>query len=378
MKDDDIIRNEFPLLKNKIYFNTCSQGLLSNRVRNSVNEYMDSWNREGSPWELWLEKYEELKELAATSIGADKEEIAITFCASAAINSIASCLNYTTKNEVLIGDLEFPTVIYIWIAQAQRGALIRRVYARNHRIEPEQYRQKITDNTLIVPLTHLCYKNGYKAKVKEIAGIAHENKAYLFLDSYQIFGTEAINVKELDVDFFVSGALKYCLGSSGLAFLYVKKDIIKQLEPVYTGWFAQQNPFAFDMEKWEYASSARRFESGTPAIPSVYAALEGLKFLNEIGFTAIQEKIEHLSGYLIDGLRNLELKIYTPFEKELRGPLVVFESGNPEKIVNILLDEGIITSSRGKGIRIALHFYNTKEDADTLLKVLQKHRDEIG
>jgi len=377
--DDSIeeIRNEFPLTREKIYFNSCSKGLLSNRVASSLEEYVESWKTEGSPWENWMGKLEELRSLFAGMIGAEEDEVAITYSASTAISAVASSFDYKIRNEVLLGDLEFPTVVYIWFAQAKRGAFVKRIYSRSHRIEPEYYMSKLTENTLIVPLTHVCYKSGYKTDVTKITDNVHKYGAYVFLDSYQLMGTERINVRDLGIDFLVSGALKYLLGTSGLAFLYIRKELVENLEPVQTGWLAQKNPFDFDIERVEYALAARRFESGTPPIPAVFAALEGLKILDEIGMDTIKQRIESLTGYLLEGLQELKLKILTPLSRDERGPLVVFEAKEPEKTVLLLKENNIIASSRGKGVRISLHFYNTKEEIDVLLKVLGKNISSI-
>ncbi|RKY89290.1 hypothetical protein DRQ09_01625 [candidate division KSB1 bacterium] len=367
------IRKDFPLLKEKIYFNSCSCGLLNIRVKSAIQEYIELWNRKGSPWDIWLNKIEDLRALFARFIYSEKEEIAISFSASSAINAVASSFNYKSRNEIILSDLEFPTVIYIWLAQKNRGAIIKRIYSKEYKIEPEQFYNKISNNTLIIPLTYLCYKNGYKLEIEEITEYAHKNGALTFIDGYQILGTEDINVKKLDVDFFVSGSLKYLLGSSGIAFLYVKKELIEKLKPIYTGWFAQKKPFAFDTENFEYAPSAKRFESGTPSFSSVYTTFEGIKIIQEIGIENISNRIKALSSYLIEGLQNLNLKVYTPENPKRRGPLVVFEAKSPEKTVKMLEENNIITSFRGKGVRVSLHFYNTIDEIDILLRTLKKN-----
>ncbi len=103
------------------------------------------------------------------------------------------------------------------------------------------------------------------------------------LDDYQDCGTRPIDVKAMNLDFFVTGTLKYLLGPPGLAFMYVRKELISSLVPTITGWFAQTNPFAFDPKVIDLSPTARRFESGSPSVPNVYAAVPGFQLLQEIG-----------------------------------------------------------------------------------------------
>ena len=107
--------------------------------------------------------------------------------------------------------------------------------------------------------------------------------ALVFLDDYQDCGTRPVNVKALDVDFYVTGTLKYLLACSGVAFLYVRKSLIPSLVPTISGWFAQTEPFAFDVKHLDRLPNARRFEAGTPPIPNLYAASAGIALLQEIG-----------------------------------------------------------------------------------------------
>ena len=105
------------------------------------------------------------------------------------------------------------------------------------------------------------FLNGFRSDVQPIVKFAHEGGALVMLDDYQDCGTRPVNVKALDLDFYVSGALKYLLSPSGIAFLYVRPELIEALTPTITGWFGRQNPFVFDLKHFDPASSARRFET---------------------------------------------------------------------------------------------------------------------
>jgi selenocysteine lyase/cysteine desulfurase len=240
------IRSRFRIFQRKIYLNSCSQGALSAAVQTGLEDYIASWHEQGSPWETWVDHYEAARTAFARFINASPDEVAIVTSASAGINCIASALSFKERNKVVMGEFEFPTMGHVWLAQRVRGADVQFVSAEGNRIPVNSYEKMINRNTLIVPLTHVCFKNGYRSQVGAITRIAHQAGSLVMLDDYQDCGTRPVDVKAMDLDFYVTGTLKYLLGPPGLAFMYVRKDLIPTLEPTVTGWFAQTNPFAFD------------------------------------------------------------------------------------------------------------------------------------
>lgn len=365
------IRSRFRIFQRKIYLNSCSQGALSDAVEQAVVENLGSWHEHGSPWELWIEKYEAARNLFARFIGAEPDEVAIVPSASAAVNALASALDFTTRNKVLLGDFEFPTMGHIWLAQEKRGARVEFLIAQKDRLPSRMYAVRLDDRTAIVPLTHVCFSNGFRSDVRTIADLAHKSGALVLLDDYQDCGTRPVNVKTLGVDFYVSGTLKYLLGSAGLAFLYVRRDLIESLIPTISGWFAQRNPFAFDVRHLDLSPSARRFESGTPPIPSIYPSAAGIELLTEIGLENVEAQVRRLTQAMMAGARELGIRVKTP--PDSAGPLVVLQSRDVLTILAKLSEKGIVASVRHDGLRIAFHIYNSLGDVRAVLDVLESN-----
>lgn len=368
------VRRRFPVFKNKIYLNSCSQGALSDAVENSILEHMRSWHESGSPWDAWVEKYEAARASFARFIGARPEEVAILSCASAGISAIASSLNFDgQRRKVIMGEFEFPTMGQIWLAQQVRNAQIQFVAAQEGRIPAGAYEKVIDDKTLIVPVTGVCFMNGARSDVTGVAKVARERGALVMLDDYQDCGTRPIDVKALDLDFYVTGALKYLLCPSGIAFMYVRPELIGKLTPTITGWFGQENPFAFDVKHFDPARSARRFESGSPPLPHVYSVPAALDLLGGVGFDRIAGHVDTLAQALMSGARELKIKIKTP--ADTRGPLIVLQMKDSEAAVKKLAAHNIVVSNRMDGLRVSFHVYNKLEDVYAVLEVLRKNID---
>jgi selenocysteine lyase/cysteine desulfurase len=371
----EAIRAQFPIFKSKIFLNSCSQGALSEAVEASLLAHIRSWHEQGSPWDRWMEEYENARTAFAHFIGAEQDEVAVVPSASAGINSVASALHFGKRRKIVMGEFEFPTMGQIWLAQRPRGAEVEFLEAKNGRICAECYARAIDEQTLIVPVTQVCFMNGFRSDVASIVKEAHERGALVMLDGYQDCGTRPMDVKALGVDFYVTGALKYLLCPSGIAFLYVRRDLIRSLTPTVTGWFAQQNPFAFDVKHFEPASTARRFEAGSPPLPNVYCIPAALSLLEGVGYAAVAEHIQTLSRALIEGARNLEIKIKTPLDSV--GPLVVLRMKDAEAMVQKMAANNIVVSNRMDGLRVSFHLYNTFNDVGTVLDLLKQNVDLV-
>jgi selenocysteine lyase/cysteine desulfurase len=367
------IRSRFKIFKHKIYLNSCSQGPLSDAVQAGLEDFMASWHEQGSPWELWVNQYEAARTAFAQFINASPDEVAIVTSVSAGVNGVASALNFQERKKVVMGEFEFPTMGHVWLGQRTRGAEVQFVGAEGNCIPAANYEKMVDRNTCIVPLTHVCFKNGFRSEVSAITQVAHRAGALVMLDDYQDCGTRPVDVKAMDLDFFVTGTLKYLLGPPGLAFLYVRKELILSLMPTVTGWFGQANPFAYDPKVFDLSPTARRFESGSPSVPNVYAALPGFQLLQEIGMENVAGHIKKLTQSLLSCAHDLGIRAKTPADSA--GPLVVLQCKDSNLLVQKLTASNIVASNRYDGLRISFHVYNTMDDVKAVGEVLKKNID---
>src|ERR1700688_4829277 len=151
------IRSRFRIFERKIYLNSCSQGALSDAVQAGLEDYIASWHEQGSPWETWVNRYEAARTAFAQFINASPDEVAIVTSVSAGINGVASALSFRERKKVVMGEFEFPTMGHIWLAQRPRGAEVEFVSAEANRIPARNYEKMVDRNTLIVPLTRVCF-----------------------------------------------------------------------------------------------------------------------------------------------------------------------------------------------------------------------------
>jgi selenocysteine lyase/cysteine desulfurase len=368
-------RHRFPIFDHRLYINSCSQGALSDSVRAAYQQYLEDWDEKGAPWEYWVERQEAARASIARLINAAPEEIGVTTSLSAGVSALASGLRFTRRSKVVITDWEFPTIGQIWHAQEARGARVTHVPAASDGTIPlEHFEQAIDDDTLIVSITQVCYRNGAMVDVPAVVELAHERGALVLLDSFQAIGSLPVDVAELGVDFLGAGVLKYLLGSAGLGFFYCRRDLVERIWPTQTGWFADENIFAMDHTDYSPAHTAARFQSGTPPVPAIYAGIAGIELMQEIGIAATREHVNGLNARLLEGVDELGASVATPRASEQRGALICVRSTDARALVAALDSEGIVTSDRDSNLRLSAHCYNTAEDIDTVLGALRRHR----
>jgi len=371
-------RSRFPIFERLAYVNSCSQGALSDSVRAAYADYLTGWEERGAPWDYWVERNETARATFARFVGGEPDDVAVTTSVSAGISALASAVGFAERRKVVISDFEFPTVGQIWHAQEARGAEVVHVPADGSEIPLERFEQAIDEQTAVVSIAAVCYRNGSRLAVEEIAQIAHERGALVVLDAYQAIGTYPLDVRELGVDVLAAGVLKYLLGSAGLGFMWTRPGLSQELLPSQTGWFADANIFEMDISDYSPSPTARRFQSGTPPIPAIYAGIAGMELLDEIGVAETRAHVNELNERLIAGVDDLGGTVVTPREASRRGALVCIRSTDAPALVAALAADGVVTSERDGNLRVSAHAYNTVEDIDTVLAALAKQRSLLG
>jgi selenocysteine lyase/cysteine desulfurase len=365
-------RARIPVLADSIPLANCSHAPRTDQARQAVEDYVANWGRAVMDWDAWMEQVDQAKAEFAALIHASVEEVAVMPSVTAAAGVVASAFDHARpRNRVLVSEAEFPTVGHVWLARERYGADVRWVPLRDGVVPERGYAELLDDRTQLVCACHAFYQNGFRQDVRAIARRAHEQGALIFVDAYQTVGLHPVDVRALEVDFLTSGAHKFLMGIPGIAFLYVKRELIDRLEPAFTGWFGREDIFAFDPKRLDWAPTANRFEMATPPVVNAYVARAGIGLIREIGCEAIREWTDSLSQRLIDGGLARGLEIYGTTDVARKTATTAFVCpGNADVIEKRLLERRIHAAARGRVIRLAPHYYNSTEDIEAGLDAL--------
>jgi len=256
--------------------------------------------------------------------------------------------------------------MYFWEAQRQYGARIHMVKTDDGITVPtDRLLDAIDDQTLLVPVSHVIFRSACINDARAIIEKAHKVGAHVLLDTFQSLGTVPVDVQALDVDFTCGGVLKWLCGGPGVAYLYVRPDLGKKLEPKFTGWFAHENSFEFATGPIRYADPPFRFMNGTTHIPALEACRPGLQIITEVGVERIREKSKRQTARLIELADHYGWRVNTPRDPEQRGGTVSIDMPNAQAVSRELLAREILVDFRPKaGVRFSPHFYNTDAEVD--------------
>jgi len=288
---------------------------------------------------------------------------------------VASCLDFSGKrNKVVYSDMNFPSVMYFWEAQRSRGARVQMVPTDDGiHVPTERLLQAIDEETLLVPISHVVFRSSYIKDAKAIIEKAHSVGALVVLDTFQSLGNVPVDIQQLNADFAVGGVLKWLCGGPGTAYLYVRPDLGKKMEPKFTGWFAHERPFGFEIGATKYAEPPYRFMQGTANIPALYAVQPGLKIIGEIGVERIRAKSKRMTARLIELADKRGWKINSPRDPEQRGGTVVIDMPNAKHVCQELLRRDVLVDWRPKaGVRFSPHFYNTMEEIERAIHTVDE------
>jgi kynureninase len=376
-------RTEFPILEHSNYMISNSLGAMPRNVYAALQAYADIWATRGvRAWEerWWMLALEVGNELGAL-MNASKDSVSVHQNVTTCQAVVASCFDFSGKrNKIVYDDMNFPSVMYFWEAQRTLGARVHMVKTDDGVTVPtERLLDAIDDQTLLVPISHVIFRSSYINDARAIIEKAHKVGAHVVLDTFQSLGSVPVDVQALNVDFCCGGVLKWLCGGPGVAYLYVRPDLGKKLEPKFTGWFAHENSFEFSTGPTRYSQPPLRFMNGTTHIPALEACRPGLQIITEVGVEKIREKSKRQTARLIELADHHGWRVNTSRDPEQRGGTVSIDMPDSQAVSRELLAREILVDWRPKaGVRFAPHFYNTDEEVDAAIAAVAtilKERD---
>ncbi len=365
------LRAEFPILQRKVYLNSCSLGALSHRATEHLGTFQDLWHELGAAawYGPWWEKLGDLRSRVACFLGARPRQVALLPSTSAALSVIAESVDYGRRNRVVCTELDFPTLAYQWAVKPD----VELVVLPSHdgvRVEPEQFADAVDDRTAFLATSHVLYTTGYIQDLAALAEIAHRAGAFFLVDGYQAAGQIPVDLGSSQADFYTTGPLKWLCGGPGLSYLYVRDELVARLKPRITSWFASRDQFHFDLERFEPHQDARRFELGTPALPTVHTALGGQEIIDEVGIKAIRDRNRALTEHLVERAGESGHDLTVAPDPSDRSAIVMVRHADPAAAVQYLAERGIIVDHRLGHVRVSPHFYNNVEEIDRCIEAL--------
>ena len=351
-------RDRYPILAETTYLINHSLGAMPAAAEDRIAEYARTWRTRGiRAWgEGWWTMPLTIGDQVGRIIGAPPGSTVMHQNVAIAEAIVLSCFRPVDprRNRVVYEEGNFPSVRYLYQAQPDLEVVV--VPAGESLVDA------IDERTLLVPMSHILFKSSEIQDAAAIANRAREVGAHVVLDAYQSAGIVPVDVTALDVSFAVGGSVKWLCGGPGNGWLYVRPDLVDELEPTLVGWQAHARPFGFEPEL-EYADGIARFLTGTPNVPALYAATAGYDAIEEIGVDRIRANSVRQTSLLIELLDAAGFEVSSPRDPSRRGGTVTVNVPEFEAVHEELGERGILCDFRPEvGLRIGPHFFTTDDE----------------
>jgi kynureninase len=364
------VRAEFPLLEKVTYLNSNSTGAFPRGMDAVLQRYAETLrNWRDEVWEGWWADWLGYMDSVARFIGGAEGSVVTDASLTTLLGRLATCFDFQgERRRVVTTDLEFPTIPFLWKGFERYGAEAVVVPSEGGRMSEERLCAAIDERTRLVSLTYASFATGALVNLAPVIRRAHEVGALVVVDAYQAVGSVPIDVKALGVDFLLGGAHKWMCGSIESAFLYVRPELLPTLRPAATGWMAGENPLTFQPAR-DWAPTARRLASGTPAVLPSQLSQVGLNLLAAVGMPTIRAHSLRCTARVMERADEAGLTVVTPRQDERRGGVLALRFPGDAEVAKRLVANGFICSYRG-ALRVAPHFYNTLEEVDRFMDAL--------
>ena len=381
MTDLDALRRaEFPWTTDGsvAYLNHASTGPLPVRTRRELERW-DALRSE--PWRQgWPEQSGVLvrsRELCARMIGATPDEIALMVNTTYGLNVAASVLPLEPGDVIVTPDREFPANVYPWMALAKRrGLTYRRVPYVNGLADEDSLLRALDDpHVRLLSVSWVSFETGLKLDLERLGAACRERGVYFVVDAMQGLGAAPIDVHANHIDFLACGGQKWLLSPWGTGFVYVRRELVTQLEPHTVGWMAVSNSEDFtrlcDYEL-NWFDDARRFEVITLPYPEFSGFNTSLELFESVGWRNVHALVDERATQIVRWAeRHREVKLVTPADPARRAGVVSVRVREPAEASARLRASGVPHSLREGMIRLAPHFYTTPEEIDRALRFLE-------
>lgn len=375
-----------PVVERWAYFDHAAVAPLSGPARDALRSWAEEAASEGDTvWLDWDRRVEQTRQSAARLVNAPADEIALMPSTTAGINLVAEGLDWRDGDNVVVLADEFPSNLYPWMQQQDRGVETRLVPTDVGRIDLDRLREACDARTRVVSVSWVGYATGYRQDLEAIAQIAHsaggasDDRALFFLDAIQGLGVYPLDVQATPIDFFAADGHKWLLGPEGAGVAYLRKECLQRLRPLGVGWNSVVGAANFGQIELNLKPSAARYEGGSANMPGMHALGASLELLQEQPTADVAAAVLEITDYLCERLASIGATVASHRAPEASGHdarsgIVVADlsQGSPDEARKRCAAAGVAVSVRGGRLRMSPHAYTSYDDVDRLISALNE------
>ncbi|MFT5086671.1 MAG: selenocysteine lyase/cysteine desulfurase [Planctomycetota bacterium] len=372
------VRTQFPLLYDRIYFNTSTMGISPHSVLDAVKTHMyelEKTGDSGHSMPLW----QDVKDRVARLLNCSGDEIALTRNTTEGSNIVCNGLPLEAGDEIITSSHEHAGNTMAWLARQKRDQLVIKVFEPS--IDDDETLARIealcTPRTRALSVPHVSCASGQVLPVESIGQLAAQRELYYFVDGAQALGCVEVDLRAIGCHAYATSAHKWMLGPNGTGFLFVRQDALDLVQAQHVGAYSNEGAFSMETGEITLISTAQRYEYGTVNASLVVGIQAALQFIEDIGPHNILRHNQALADAFEQGLRALGAEVLTTACGAERSSIISFcLPGVPyQQLQSYLWGEhrlrlrGIYEGDLD-ALRASLHLYNSFIEVERALEAI--------
>lgn len=374
--DINSTRELFPIARNYNFQNHAGVAPLCAPAAEAMQRYAREASECANVRTDFYREVEQVRRLAAQLINAVPEEVTFVKNTTEGLGWVANGLNWSTGENVVTTNVEFPANIYPWMGLQARGVQLKMVPEENGRVPVERIVDAITSKTRVVSVSAVQFASGYRTDLVTLGRICKEKGVLFCVDAIQALGAMPIDVRAMNIDFLSADGHKWLCGPEGCGIFYCNASLIGHLKPVMAGWLCMVDALDFGNYRFEFLDSARKFDTGSYNLAGVLGLGAAIEMLLDVGIDKISAHILMLTDRMVGKLRDKGYRVISSRRAGEASGIVAFISDvhDHAKIQKHLQAEHrIVIAVREGRLRSSPHLYNSIEEIDRLVELLPGH-----
>lgn len=362
MGHENNFSKEFPLRNQIIHLNHAAVAPWPQRTVDEISRFARENAHQGSKdYPTWMTVEARLREQLKTLINAPScDDIALLKNTSEGLSMVAFGLPWSAGDNIVSTHEEFPSNRIVWEALAPKGVELRLADIGSIDSPEDALFARVDANTRLIAVSSVQYGSGLKLDIERIGEFCRQQNILFCVDAIQSLGALTMDVQRIEADFVVADAHKWMLGPEGVALFYCRAELREKLQLQQFGWHMTEHYLDFDRRDWTPASSARRFECGSPNMLGIHALSASLSLLEEVGMETVEKELLRRTQLLFEAIeKQPELELLSDTRPGRYAGIVRFNHRNvtPEKLFTQLSAHGVLCAQRAGGVRFSPHFY---------------------
>lgn len=363
-------RSQMPITRRYAYFDHASVSPLPAGTHQAIRR----WNDEAlesavAVWSTWSGQVEATRSAAARLINAQPTEVTLINSTTHGITLVAEGYPWQPGDNVVLPAQEFPSNQYPWLNLASRGVEARRVPTHHEQLSLDDIAAHCDARTRLIAVSWVGYGTGWRNELAQLAELAHQRGALLFVDGIQGLGVLDLDVQQIPIDFLAADGHKWMLGPEGAGLLFVRREHLERLRPLGVGWSSVRHSGDFQRIALELKSSASRYEGGSLNMVGLIGFGASLELLLQHGGSQREERMLAVTDAVCEQLVEAGAQLVSNRDERHKSGIVAFDlpGCEPAQVKRHCLEQGVLLNARMGHVRVSPHLYTSQDDINRLL-----------